>query len=268
MEGESGMTIDLTLLGTGTSGGIPFVNCDCPTCTSTDPRDKRYRTCGILKISNGKNVLIDCGTDIRKCLLREGITHIEGIIISHCHADHVHGLPDLVKFYNGHPIPIYCNDVCGKQLKGKYSTLVEGDDRKFDVNITTSPFKLCDVTFTPVPIMHGKLPIFGYRFGNATYITDCKTIPNDSYKIIDGSEILVINTLANTDHETHLSYEQSLAEIRKIKPKVAYLVHMTHTHNHEFIQNYFDTNKQEFPETKNIEIIEAVDGIHTKPIHV
>lgn len=262
------LTIDVTLLGTGTSAGIPFLNCDCETCTSQDPHDRKYRCCAVLKISNGHNLLIDCGTDIRKCLIRENITHIEGILISHCHADHVHGLPDLVKFYKGTPIPIFCNDICASQLIEKFESLVEGENKKFNITVPVEPFSICDVTFTSIPIDHGKLKIYGYRFGNATYITDCSHVPNDSYDIIKGTEILVLNTLMDTPHTTHLSHPQTLEEIRKIQPKIAYLIHVTHKHNHNWIQNYFDENKLNYPETKDIQITIGYDGLKLEKVIV
>ena len=273
-------------LGTGTSGGIPFLRCECSTCKPIlkDKNKQKMRMSAIIFLEDGHNILIDCGTDIRKELLKAKVDHIDAVIMTHAHADHMHGLHDLRRFAiaQKQEIPIYCGEDVVKNIDLKFyndfhneSQEENSEDKKqihqtkekmkkyFDIHIlyegVSQEFNLFGLKFTTIPVMHGKLPILGYKFGHYAYITDAKFIPPKGYNVLTDIDVFIINTLEEHLHPTHFSFHDSLEAIAKVHPKIAYLIHPSHTSSHEEIQQWFDTRKKEFEETKDIPIIVTSD---------
>jgi phosphoribosyl 1,2-cyclic phosphate phosphodiesterase len=227
--------MQLTILGAGSSAGTPAIGCQCDTCTSDDPRNKRTRCSSIITLDTGENILIDTGPDLRLQALREGITNIGAVLYTHTHADHLHGIDDLRGFcqVNRKQIPLYSYKEAAEHIKTKFGyTLREPCDfwdlPVLSINEVNAPFDLFGTTVTPIPIMHGRIQIFGYRIGNIAYMTDVSAIPESSFALLENLDLLLIDCLRIKEHPTHINIEQSLAYIGQIKAKQSVLIHMTH----------------------------------------
>ena len=224
--------MQLLFLGTGTSTGVPVIGCDCPTCRSLDPCDKRLRTSALLTVG-GKNLLIDCGPDFRQQMLRAHSPHIDAILITHEHSDHMAGIDDLRPYSMFGSVSIYCQPKVAQNLRERYPYcfaenpypgVPKIDLYEIDEN---APFTAAGIEVTPLPVLHGKLPIVGYRVGDLAYITDCKTMPERTIALIKGVKTLVINALRIEEHPTHLNLEQSIALARQIGAERVYFTHMS-----------------------------------------
>lgn len=227
--------MQLTILGAGSSAGTPAIGCHCDTCTSDDSRNKRTRCSSIITLDTGENILIDTGPDLRLQALREGITNIGAVLYTHTHADHLHGIDDLRGFcqVNRKQIPLYSYKEAAEHIKTKFGyTLREPCDfwdlPVLSINEVNAPFDLFGATVTPIPIMHGRIQIFGYRIGNIAYMTDVSAIPESSFALLENLDLLLIDCLRIKEHPTHINIEQSLAYIGQIKAKQSVLIHMTH----------------------------------------
>lgn len=255
----------IELLGTGTSQGVPFLACNCDVCHSTDPKDKRYRCSALLRVEDGPNILIDCGTDFRMQAIRAKIKKIDYVLISHGHADHIHGLDDLRQFSLEKNLQLFCNSHALNVINTAFDYAVKYSDPKFmkphltPVLVESESLTLDGIKIIPIPIMHGKLPIYGWRLGNTAYITDCKTIPEESYALLQGIENLLINGLQINLFETHLSFSEALDEIEKIKPKRSWFIHMNHYSSHQQIIEYIAQEREKRPNLNGIEIAPAYD---------
>ena len=224
----------ITFLGTGTSQGIPMIANDDPVCLSNDSKDKRLRSSVMISWDDTCYV-IDCGPDFRQKMLRENIQAINGVLFTHEHSDHTAGIDDLRPFtYKMGEVPIYAQERVIESLKVRFSYIFETENRyagapKLTENIIdSSSFILSGVDVTPIVVMHGKLPITGYRFGDMAYITALKTISDHEKKKLDGLDILIVNALRITAHPTHLNLEEALCFVNEIKPKRAYFTHISH----------------------------------------
>jgi len=224
----------ITFLGTGTSQGIPMIANDDPVCLSNDSKDKRLRSSVMISWDDTCYV-IDCGPDFRQQMLRENIQAINGVLFTHEHSDHTAGIDDLRPFtYKMGEVPIYAQERVIESLKVRFSYIFETENRyagapKLTENIIdSSSFILSGVDVTPIVVMHGKLPITGYRFGDVAYITDLKTMSDHEKKKLDGLDILIVNALRITAHPTHLNLEEALCFVNEIKPKRAYFTHISH----------------------------------------
>ena len=226
----------IRFLGTGTSTGNPEIGCRCEVCTSTDKRDRRFRA-SLLIETDGKRILIDCGPDFRMQMLKtletDYFMHIDGILLTHEHYDHVGGMDDLRAFGRDGAVKIYAE----KNVTEAIRTRMPYVFRKYkypgipnlDLHvIENKPFFVSGVEVIPVRLMHAKLPIFGFRIGNLAYLTDLKTIPEEEYEKLQNIDVLVINALRHEEHISHQSVKQALEHIRKINPRRAYLTHMSH----------------------------------------
>lgn len=223
----------LRFLGTGTSTGIPQIMCRCAVCRSEDSHDKRLRASVLITV-NDKNILIDCGPDFRTQMLNSGSPDLEALILTHSHYDHVGGVDDLRPYCTiGDGFPIYCKADVAADLRERvpycFAEHPYPGVPALNLNeITTKPFTVTDIEVTPLPVMHYKLPIFGYRIGNLAYITDAKTIDDQTIGMIRGIDTLVINALRIKEHISHMSLSQSLEIINEVKPRIAYLTHLSH----------------------------------------
>ena len=224
----------VTVLGSGTSAGVPFIACSCPVCTSADPRDKRLRP-SIFIEDGDTRILVDTTPDLRQQCLANNITRVDAVLFTHAHADHILGLDDLRSFneLQRTPIPCYGNAEAWCAIKRTFFYVFEGTLQKgggVPQLVAHEVDGLIDlgVRIIPVPLWHGKLPILGYRFGNFSYLTDCNAIPDASWPLVAGSEILVLDALRDLPHETHFTVEQALAIVDRLKPRRAYFTHMTH----------------------------------------
>lgn len=241
----------VTLLGTGTSQGIPMIACECKVCSSPDKRDNRLR-CSVLLELNEKNYVIDAGPDFRYQMLREKVKDLEGVIFTHEHKDHIAGLDDVRPFnyLNNKDIDIYCSSLVEIALRREYHYAFSGDDYPGIPKLNLIPIDK-DHSFTlkegvrilPVELMHYKLPVLGFRIENFTYITDCKTISETEFEKLKGTEVLIINALREKEHISHLNLEEALKLIDKLRPKVAYLTHISHLFGtHEEIEKKLPEN--------------------------
>jgi len=226
----------IRFLGTGTSTGNPEIGCRCEVCTSSDKRDWRFRSSVLFEI-NEKRILIDCGPDFRMQMLKvmrtDYFTDLEAVLLTHEHYDHVGGLDDLRTFCRNGALPVYAEDYVAEAIRSRLSYVFK--ESKYPgipnlnlIPITNQPFFVSGIEIIPVRLMHGNLPIFGYRIGNYAYLTDLKTIPEGEFEKLKGLDVLVINALRIKEHIAHQNLEQALQTIEKINPKRAYLTHICH----------------------------------------
>lgn len=226
--------MQVTFLGTGTSGGVPLIACSCAVCQSTDLRDKRLRT-SILVETDNLTITVDCGPDFRQQMLREKVKHLDAILMTHQHKDHTGGLDDIrsFNFINKKPIDIYCDYPTELGIKEQYSYVFTETDYPYlpKMNfhrVTDKEFHIGSLPITPIEVMHASMPVKGYRFGNFTYITDAKTIAPAEREKLRGTKILVVNALRYENHYSHFTIDEALELVEDIKPELTYLIHMSH----------------------------------------
>jgi len=233
----------LTFLGSGTSVGVPMIGCDCPVCTSADPRNKRYRS-SVLVTTPGGNILIDTTPELRLQLLRENVSLVHAVLYTHYHADHLFGLDDLRLFpkYLNAPLPVYCSDEVENVMRTafpyvfhpEYENLPPGAVPKLVVRrLNGEPFEVLGETITPIPLIHSRFNVFGYRIGDVAYCTDTNYIPEASFELLDGVRVFIVDALRFQPHPAHFSLDQALDAIRRVGPEVAYLTHMSHDFDFE-----------------------------------
>lgn len=228
--------MQLKFLGTGTSQGIPVIGSNHPVCLSKNPKDKRLRTSTLITTNTEKKILIDCGPDFRQQMLAQNEHQVDAVLVTHEHNDHIIGLDDLrpLIFINQQDMPIYCQHRVAKEIQYRFPYAFAehrypGAPSFELIEITPQPFKLFDTTIIPIEIMHGKLPIYGYKIGNLAYITDAKSIPETSMAQLMNLEVLIINCLrAEKEHHSHLILPEVLEIINRLKPKTTYLTHISH----------------------------------------
>ncbi len=242
------MRATLTVLGSGTSMGVPTIGCDCAVCRSSDPHDRRTRPSVTVQF-DGKLVLIDTTPDFREQALRENIRKIDAIIYTHGHADHILGLDDVrplsfPRVTGGAKIPLYANESTSRVLQHVFKYIFE-DNYKFGSiaqvelhQVNHSPLHLFGATFLPVPVIHGETEIFGYRFGSAAYLTDFSAIPESSMEMLHDLDILFLDALRHKPHPTHSTVENSLSIVQRLQPKRTFFTHISHDLPHE------ETNRQ------------------------
>jgi phosphoribosyl 1,2-cyclic phosphate phosphodiesterase len=230
----------ITVLGSGTSVGVPMIGCHCEVCQSEDPRDKRLRPSVLFRIGD-KAVLVDTTPDFRQQALRAHIDRIDAILYTHSHADHVLGLDDVrpFNFRQGSRIPIYGAPETIDSIRHvfKYVFLDEPTESsipKIDTHkLNGEPFDLLGETVTPVKIYHGKQPIYGFRIGSAAYLTDHSEIPEESIPLLQGLDVLFLDALRHKPHPTHSTVARSLETVARLEPKRAYFTHICHDLGHE-----------------------------------
>jgi phosphoribosyl 1,2-cyclic phosphate phosphodiesterase len=227
----------LRFLGTGTSMGIPVVGCRCAVCTSPDARNRRTRTSALLSVGD-LCIQIDAGPDFRSQALAAGICHLDAVLLTHSHFDHIAGLDDLRPIVRqGSAMPIYGSPQTLSEVRSRFAYAFEetsvGSTRpSIELCAVQSTFSIDTLQISPLEVMHGTWSITGYRIGNLGYITDASFIPPASQAMLHNLDVLVLNALRHEPHPTHFSIAQALAVIAELRPRQAFLVHMTHTIDH------------------------------------
>lgn len=224
----------VVILGCATSTGVPIVGCGCRVCKSDNPKNKRTR-CSLFIQLDGVNLLIDTSPDLRFQALRNNITFIDAVLYTHSHADHTHGIDDLrtYNFINKMSIPCYGNELTIDNLKRNFSYIFDGSysaggKPKLILKKVSGDFEVGGVNISPVDIYHADWTILGYRIGNMAYLTDCSGIPDNSYKRLEGLDLLIIDALRKNPHKAHFSVDQAMEQVERIGPKTAVFTHMGH----------------------------------------
>ncbi|MBC7412241.1 MAG: MBL fold metallo-hydrolase [Bacteroidia bacterium] len=231
----------IRFLGTGTSQGVPLIGCNCEVCTSTNTKDKRLRSSVFIE-HNGTQIVIDTGTDFRQQMLRENINHIDGIVYTHEHKDHLAGMDDIraFNFKTRKAVNLYATERVQNAIRAEFAYVFEIANYTSvpQINFNTishqNNFNVENITLTPIQVMHAKMPVLGFRVGNFTYITDANYISETELQKIKGTDVLVLNALRREDHVSHFNLQQALNLVELIKPRIAYFTHISHqlgTHN-------------------------------------
>lgn len=231
--------MELLILGSGTSYGVPMIGCKCDVCTSDNPRNRRTRASALFRC-NGRNVLVDTSIDLRFQLLAADIDHLDAVLYTHAHADHLHGLDDLRAISSRHgPLDLYASAATATVICESFRYIFDTDHPsevpKVHLNTIDGPFELFGETFWPIELEHGTLPVLGYRAHDIAYLTDCSGIPEPSLRMLGNLEALVIGAVRFRPHPTHFSVDEALEIIEILKPKRAYLTHICHDLDHRTV---------------------------------
>lgn len=236
--------VRLTFLGTGTSFGVPQIGCGCHVCRSTDPRDKRTRCGAVIETGAGTRLLIDTPPELRLQLVAAGIHHIDAVLYTHEHADHIHGIDDLRAFTmrRAVPLPLYGEEATLNTLRGRFPYIMDealrplpGTTRPEGTLIAIEPgvpFRVQDTEVLPIAVPHGRASVVGYRVGDLAYITDAKLLPDSARAALVGVRVLVLNALLRDPHPTHLSIAEAVAVAQEIGAERTYFTHLTHENAH------------------------------------
>lgn len=235
MSARREICIDVVVLGSGTSTGVPMIGCECSVCTSPDPRDQRLRPSLLIRYE-GHEVLIDTGPDLRQQALRASMRRLDAVLYTHSHADHILGLDDLrpFNFHSGASVPIYASPDTLDTIRHTFSYVFNGAPsmssrpRVETHEINGEPIRIHGIHFQPVPVVHGNLPCVGFRFGNIAYLTDFKAIPEESLCMLRNLDILFLDALRHRPHPMHSTVEESLRLVEMLRPKRAYFTHISH----------------------------------------
>ena len=232
--------MQIEILGSGTSMGVPMVGCDCRVCQSTDPRDKRTRTSVIIKV-NGKQILIDTSADYRQQMLRAEIKDLDAVLYTHYHVDHILGMDDLrsLNIINKKSIPIYASKDTMEILKRVFSyafsdqAYISSVPRIIPRTISSESFTIDNIDIIPIPLLHGNLLIYGFRIGDFAYCTDVSEIPDASYRLLKDLKVLILGALRYKPHPTHFTIDEAVQEAQKIEARQTYFTHLSHGVLHE-----------------------------------
>src|ERR1700688_5067879 len=226
--------IRLTVLGSGTSMGVPSLGCHCRVCTSKDPRDNRLRPSLLLSRAE-KNIIIDTTPDFRQQALRVGLDRLDAILLTHSHADHILGFDDI-RPYNirqKSAIPVYSTEETFRVLRRAFSYVFDEAPTlstvpSVELHVVHGPFELLGVPIIPVPLLHGDLQVLGFRFGRAAYLTDFSSLPASSAALLEDLDDLILDALRDIPHPMHQTVDQALALIKTLNPRRAWFTHIAH----------------------------------------
>jgi phosphoribosyl 1,2-cyclic phosphate phosphodiesterase len=234
---------ELVFLGTGTSHGVPLIGCGCATCLSPNPKNVRNRCSVVVGLPQG-NLLIDTPPDLRNSLLRERIGLVHGVIYTHEHADHLFGLDDLRIFaiYLGHDLPVYCNERVEQRIRKSFDYAFDEATKHYQAGglprltlerLEDEPLEILGARITPIPLRHGRYHVLGFRFGNVAYCTDTNGIPDASWEVLQGLDVLILDGLRRRPHPTHFSLDEAIETASKLKPRRTIFTHVCHDLEHE-----------------------------------
>ncbi len=234
------MRATLTVLGSGTSMGVPTIGCDCAVCSSSDPHDRRLRPSVLIEYA-GKFVLIDTTPDFREQAIRERIRHIDAVLYTHTHADHILGIDDLRPLtfrHKPHKMPLYARPEAADSIRKMFRYIFDADYKfgglpQVELKVIDGPLQLFGASFEPVTVIHGDTEIYGFRFGSAAYLTDHSEVPENSFSQLQNLDILFLDALRYKPHPTHSTVETSLRIVERLKPKRAFFTHICHDLPHE-----------------------------------
>lgn len=226
------------MLGSGTSSGVPVIGCDCAVCTSTDPRNRRTRAGILLELPAG-NIVLDTSPDFREQALAVRLRRVDAVLYTHPHADHVFGLDDLriFNFLQRASIPCFGSAATMERLRQVFAYVFDdspegGGKPKLDFRAVREPFPLLRETVTPVPVMHGEMEVFGYRLGRFACVTDVSYIPESSFALLEGLDLLVLSALRYRAHPTHFSLDEAIEAAQRIGAKRTLFTHIAHDVDH------------------------------------
>ena len=226
--------LKITFLGSGTSSGVPMIACDCVVCTSSDPRDNRLRS-SILVESDQTTIVVDTTPDFRYQMLRQKVKHLDAVLFTHPHKDHIAGLDDVRAFnyFQEQPMQVYANPMTIDALMREFAYAFA--DKKYpgvpnlELNtIGLEPFMIGDIPVTPVQVWHMKMPVYGFRFGSFTYITDANRIDESEKEKVWGSRVIVVNALRKERHISHYNLDEAIALVEELRVPKAYFTHISH----------------------------------------
>ena len=231
----------VTFLGTGTSHGVPMIGCRCAVCTSADPRDKRWRPSIYIEADTGGKLLVDTGPDLRAQALAFGVARVDAILYTHGHADHVVGLDDVRRFnaLQGRAIPCYADARTQDEIRRMFSYAFDPESPKgggipdVEMRGIDAEFEAAGTHVTAVPVYHGQRIVQGFRIGAFAYLTDCSRIPSDSWRLLDGVDVLVLDALRERPHPTHFSLTEAVAAAERIGARQTLFTHIAHDLGHE-----------------------------------
>ena len=235
----------VTVLGSGTSHGVPSIGCDCAVCQSTDPRDKRTRPSIWIEIEGEapstfagavRSILVDTSTDLRTQALACNMRRVDAILFTHSHADHVFGLDDVRRYNQMQrtPIPCYADAETLGSLRRMFAYVFDpppqigGGIPQLSLFPIAGPFMLGGVEIVPVPLWHGRLPVLGFRIGTFAYLTDCNRIPDESWPLLEGAQTLILDALRRRPHSTHFSVSEAVDVVARLGAERAYFTHISH----------------------------------------
>lgn len=238
LDSPSAMALSVTMMGSGTSTGVPVIGCACRVCTSEDPRNRRFRPGLKLEMATGV-VLVDTPIDLRQQALRFGLPRLDAVLFTHSHADHIFGLDDIriFNFRQRQAIPCYGSAETLRAIRRAFAYVFEptqagGGKPQLDLIEVRAPFSLLGLEVVPVPVWHGEMEVFGYRIGSFAYVTDCNRIPEASYRLLDGVEVLILDALRYRPHPTHFTIDEALEAAARIAARRTILTHLTHEVDH------------------------------------
>jgi phosphoribosyl 1,2-cyclic phosphate phosphodiesterase len=238
--------VKITVLGSGTSNGVPFIACSCPVCTSTDPRDKRLRPSIFIELEprtsnvDPRFVLVDTTPDFRQQCLANNITRVDAVLFTHAHADHIAGFDDLRRFSQLQKAPVPCYGDAGTlaDLQRMFDYAFKppkqqgGGVPQVALHTIDGAFTIGGTQIVPVPVMHGILPVLGFRIGTFAYLTDCNLIPETSWPLLDGVTTVIVDALRRRPHSTHFNVDQAIGVVARLGAARAYFTHVTHDLGH------------------------------------
>jgi phosphoribosyl 1,2-cyclic phosphate phosphodiesterase len=232
------LSLNVTLLGTGTSHGVPMIGCECAVCHSADARDRRTRPSIYIEAADGpvRGVLVDTSTDLRAQALAAGMKRVDAILFTHSHADHIMGLDEVRRFnvLQRAAIPCFADTATAADLRRTFHYIFNppaqlgGGIPQIELFHLQGPFCLGSIEIVPIPLLHGRRPVLGFRFGAFAYLTDCSQIPDESWPLLEGVRLLVIDALRDRPHPTHFNVEQALAVVGRLAPQRAWFTHICH----------------------------------------